>query len=193
MSSCVFCLVIAREFCLFQSDCSAITKEHIFFAIELIIVNLFCKQTLKMEETLYKLDIFRHRPISGLFPLRCQSLRQTFQRIIQALLFAQHLHCFCCLVGLSGQNEATLKKKKKKVSFSSLPSIFGYLGKETINIAEHVIMKKIYLRAFVNKEFVHGGLIGLIQGKHAGPFIFFFLFILMLIYIFLILYLLSCS
>ena len=102
MSSCVFCLVIAREFCLFQSDCSAITKEHIFFAIELIIVNLFCKQTLKMEETLYKLDIFRHRPISGLFPLRCQSLRQTFQRIIQALLFAQHLHCFCCLVGLSG-------------------------------------------------------------------------------------------
>ena len=44
-----------------------------------------------------------------------------------------------------------------KKSFSSLPSIFGYLGKETKNTDEHVIMKKI-----LNKDFVHSGSIGLI-------------------------------
>ena len=55
---------------------------------------------LETEDTLYKLDIFRHRPISGLFPLKCQSLRQTFQRIIQALLFAYIFTAFA--VGLSG-------------------------------------------------------------------------------------------
>ena len=48
-------------------------------------------------------------------------------------------------VGLSGQNEAKFQKLE---SFLSLPSIFGYLGKETKNTAEHVIMKKktFYLR-----------------------------------------------
>ena len=102
MSSCVICLVIAKEIFLFQWDCSAITKRAYYFVIELIMINLFCKQTLKAEDTLYKLDIFRHRPISGLFSLQCQFLRQTFHRIIQALLFAKHLHCFCCLVGLTG-------------------------------------------------------------------------------------------
>ena len=42
-------------------------------------------------------------------------------------------------------------------SFLSLPSIFGYLGKETKNTAKHVIMKKfvIYARACVNIDFVH--------------------------------------
>ena len=96
MSSCVICLVIAKEIFLFQSDCSAITKRAYFFVIELIMINL------KAEDTLHKLDIFRHRTISGLFSLQCQSLRQTFHRIIQALLFAKHFHCFCCLVCLSG-------------------------------------------------------------------------------------------
>ena len=42
-------------------------------------------------------------------------------------------------VGLSGQNEAKFQKLE---SFLSLPSIIGYLGKETKNTAEHVIMKK---------------------------------------------------
>ena len=62
-----------------------------------------------------------------------------------------------------------LNFKKNLESFSSLASLFGYLGKETKNTAEHVIMKKIfiYARACVNKEFVHGGSIGLIYGKHA--------------------------
>ena len=35
MSSCAICLVIAREIFLLQSNCSAITKVHKFFAIEL--------------------------------------------------------------------------------------------------------------------------------------------------------------
>ena len=62
-----------------------------------------------------------------------------------------------------------LNPKKSLESFLSLPSIFGYLGKETKNTAEHVIMKKIfiYTRACVNKEFVHSGSIGLVKGKHA--------------------------
>ena len=53
MSSCVICLVIAKEIFLFQWDCSAITKRAYYFVIELIMINLFCKQTLKAEDTLY--------------------------------------------------------------------------------------------------------------------------------------------
>ena len=41
MSSCVICLVIARQIFLRQSDCSAITKVHKFWAY--FIINLFCK------------------------------------------------------------------------------------------------------------------------------------------------------
>ena len=57
---------------------------------------------LQTEDTLYKLNIFRHRPICGLFPSKCQSLWQTFkfQRIIQALSFAKHVTPFA--VALSG-------------------------------------------------------------------------------------------
>ena len=92
---CVICLAIAKEIFLPQLDCSVITKVHNFS-----VLNLTCfvknRQTLKTEDTLDKLDIFRHRPICGLFPLKCQSLRKTFQRIIQALLLAKHLHRFCC-------------------------------------------------------------------------------------------------
>ena len=63
---------------------------------------------------MYKLDIFRHRPICGLFPSNCQSLRQTFkfQRIMQALLFAKHVTAFA--VALSGYNEAKFQKKSRK-------------------------------------------------------------------------------
>ena len=35
MSSCVICLVIAREISLLQSDCSAIIKVYNFFFVEL--------------------------------------------------------------------------------------------------------------------------------------------------------------
>ena len=46
--------------------------------------------------------------------------------------------------------------------FLSLPSIFGYLGKETKNTAEHVILLSfIYARPCVNKDFVHSGSIAL--------------------------------
>ena len=95
MSSCVICLVIAQEIFLLHSDCSVITKVHNFSLLSLLVLKDIT-QTLKTEDTLYKLDIFRHRPICGLFPSKCQSLRQTFQRIIQALLFAKHLHRFGC-------------------------------------------------------------------------------------------------
>ena len=61
----VICLVIAKEIFLLQSDCSAITKVRNF---SLLSLNCFVKdklkQTLKTEDTLYKLDIFRHRPIN---------------------------------------------------------------------------------------------------------------------------------
>ena len=95
--SCVICLVIVREIFLLQSDCSAITKVRNFSLLSLTcFVKDKLKQTLKTVDTLYKLDIFRHRPICGLFPLKCQSLRKTFQRIIQALLLAKRLHRLCC-------------------------------------------------------------------------------------------------
>ena len=97
LSSCVICLVIAREIFLLKSDCSAITKVHkLNFSLLRLTYFAKDKQTLKMEDTLYKMDVFRHRPICGLFPLKSQSLRQTFQRIIQALLLAKHLRRFCC-------------------------------------------------------------------------------------------------
>ena len=52
-------------------------------------------------------------------------------------------------------NEAKFQKNLE--SFSSLPSIFGYLGKETKNTDEHVIMKK---KKTLNKNFVHSTCIG---------------------------------
>ena len=73
LMSCVICLVIAREIFLVQSDCSAITEVHNFS-----LLSLTCfvkdKQTLKTENTWYKLDIFRHRPIYGLFPFKWLSV-----------------------------------------------------------------------------------------------------------------------
>ena len=81
--SCVICLFIAREIFLLQSNCSAITKMHNFSLLGLTRF-LQDKQKLKTEDTLYKLDIFRHRPISGLFPLKCQTI------------LVKHLHRFCC-------------------------------------------------------------------------------------------------
>ena len=50
-----------------------------------------------------------------------------------------------------------LNSKKSLESFLSLPSILGYLGKETKNTDEHIIMNKIfiYARPCVNKDFVH--------------------------------------
>ena len=112
LSSCVIYLVIAREIFLLKSDCSVIPKVH-KLNFSLLSLTYFAKdeQTLKMEDTLYKMDIFRHRPICGLFPLKCQSLRQTFQRIIQTLFFAKHLHRFCCWFYF---NETKFQNKSRK-------------------------------------------------------------------------------
>ena len=82
------------------------------------------------------MDIFRHRPICGLFPLKCQSLRQTFQRIIQTLFFLKHLHRFCWWFYF---NETKFQNKSRKF-FLSLPSIFGYLGIETILFHTHWVI-----------------------------------------------------
>ena len=62
-----------------------------------------------------------------------------------------------------------LNSKTNLERFSSLPSIFEYLGKETKNTAELVIIKNIfiYARVCVNKEVIHSGSLGLISGKHA--------------------------
>ena len=46
---------------------------------------------LKTEDTLYKLDISRHRPV-----LVFLSVFTAEFSTIQALLFAKHLHRFCC-------------------------------------------------------------------------------------------------
>ena len=97
MSSCVICLVIAREIFLLQSDCSAITKVYNFLLLSLLYSFVGHKTNVKNGgHFIQKLDIFRHRPICAPFPSKCQSLRQTFQRIIQALLFAKHFHRLCC-------------------------------------------------------------------------------------------------
>ena len=55
---------------------------------------------LKKEDTSYELDISRHRPICGLFPAECQSLRQTFQRF--RLYYLRNIFT-AFAVGLSGQ------------------------------------------------------------------------------------------
>ena len=80
--------------------------------------------------------------------------------IIQTLLFAKHIFT-AFAVGLSVAR-TKLNFKKNLESFLSLPSIFGYLGKETKNTAKHVITNKIfiYARAWVNKDFVHSDSIG---------------------------------
>ena len=80
------------------------------------------------------------------------------RRIIEALLFAKHLHRFCFWF----EWLAKLNSKNSLESFLSLPSIFGYLGKETKNTAEHLIMNKIFIypRPCANEDFVHRGSIG---------------------------------
>ena len=115
MSSCVICLVIAQEIFLLHSDCSVITKVHNFSLLSLLVLKDIT-QTLKTEDTLYKLDIFRHRPIYGLFLLKCQSLRQTFQRIIQTLPFGKHLqfHRFRCWFYLLEWREGKFQSKSRE-------------------------------------------------------------------------------
>ena len=120
------------------------------------------KQTLKTENTLYKLDIFRHRPICGLFPLKCQSLRQTFQRIIQTLFFAKHLHRFCCWFYF---NETKFQNKSRKffiiaVDFWVLRNRDDFLS-YTLSDSVWVNLSENMVRAFIQpirkaKRLFHG-------------------------------------
>ena len=65
-----------------------------------------------------------------------------------------------------------LNSKKSLESLVSLPSFFGYLGKGTKDTAEHVIMNKIfiYVRACLNKDFVHSSPIGLTSVRNVPKF-----------------------
>lgn len=72
-----------------------------------------------MEETLYKLDLSRQRLIYGPCPAKCQSLPQTFQQF--RLHYLQNMMHFTALMLVRS------KIPKMRESFSSLPSIFGYL------------------------------------------------------------------
>ena len=61
-----------------------------------------------------------------------------------------------------------LNSKKKSTKSLSLPSIFGYLEKETKNTAEHVMMNKIfiYARPCVRSDFIQSG--ALAREAHAA-------------------------
>ena len=138
-----------------QSTCFVKDKQIGYFGY------LFCFK-------LYKLDIFGHRPIYGLFPAECQSLRQTFQRLRLQYYLRNIFTAFA--VGLSGQKLSKFPKKCR--TFSSLPSILGHLSlwkrdRKKQLAHHHKKNLQIYARAWVNKDFVHSGSIGLIKGKHA--------------------------
>ena len=89
---------------------------------------------LKKEDTLYELDISRHRPICGLFPAECQS----FQRF--RLYYLQNIFT-AFAVGLSGQE---LNSKTARMFFIIAVDfwVLSCQDKETKNTAEHIIMKK---------------------------------------------------
>ena len=113
--SCVICLVIAREMLLLQSDCSAITKVRKFSLLSLTrFVNDKLKQTLKTEDTLYKLYIFRHRPICGLFPLECRLYGRLFNESF-TLYYSWRNVSTAFAVGLSGSGVARTKLNSKKI------------------------------------------------------------------------------
>ena len=121
-------------------------RAYFFFAIELIIVNLFFKQTLKMEETFSTNWIFS----------------DTDQFLVFTADFSMnHSGSIICTTSsllllfswFEWLERSYIKKKKKKKNiyiyiyihiYSQFFIIadFGYLGKETINKAENVIMKK---------------------------------------------------
>ena len=99
------------------------------------------------------MDIFRHRPICGLFPLKCQSLRQTFQRIIQTIICETPSPLL--LLVLFARTKLNSRTSSRK-SFIIAGVDFWVLKKkrEKKNTAEHVIMNKffIYARACVNTD-----------------------------------------
>ena len=125
-------------------------KSTKVFVIELSL-QLTCfvkdKQTLETEDTLYKLDIFRHRPICGLFPLKCQSLRQTFQRIIQTIICETPSPLL--LLVLFARTK--LNSRTSLESLLSLPAlIFGYLKKRERRKTQ------LNTSSWINSLFTHG-------------------------------------
>ena len=71
--------------------------------------------------------------------------------VFQALLFAKHLPRFCCW--LSGYKLNS--KNGRKFYIKAIDFWVLYLGKEAKNTAEYVFIKKIFIRTYVNKDFVH--------------------------------------
>ena len=92
----------------------------------------------------------------GLFPAECQLECQSFRFYYLRNIFPT----------FDVGSVATSSTPKMLESFISWPLIFGYLvlrkRDEKHSTAEHVFMKKIFIRACVNKDFVHSSLIGLI-------------------------------
>ena len=116
MSSCVICLVIARDIFLLQSDCQAITKVHNFSVLSLLYNQLVLqdiKQTLKTEDTLYKLNIFRDRPICGLFLLNVSLYGRLFNESFRLYYLRNIFTAFA--VGLIGDNETKFQNKSRKI------------------------------------------------------------------------------
>ena len=137
LSSCVICLVVARE-------SSVITKVH-NFSLSSLTCFVKDKQTLKTEDTNW---IFSVTHQSGrLFPLKLQSLQQTFQRIIQAYYWRNIFTAFA--VGWVVRTK--LNSPKNVERFSSLPSIFGYFGKADEKQLNTPPWKDLYLRTSVRK------------------------------------------
>ena len=95
MSSCVICLVIAREIFLLQSDCLVITKVHNFSLLSLPhklihVIKLFCKGWTNTKNGGHFLQI------GYFFSTWMSVLMADFSMSRLYFWFAKHLHRFCC-------------------------------------------------------------------------------------------------
>ena len=126
------------------TDCSVITKVH-NFSLSSLTCFVKDKQTLKTEDTNW---IFSVTDQSGrLFPLKLQSLRQTFQRIIQAYYWRNIFTAFA--VGWVVRTK--LNSQKNVESFSSLPLIFGSAVFRRLFQSNTPPWKDLYLHTSVRK------------------------------------------
>ena len=133
-----------RNFPASVTHCSVITKVH-NFSLSSLTCFVKDKQTLKTEDTNW---IFSVTDQSGrLFPIKLQSLQQTFQRIIQAYYWRNIFTAFA--VGWVVRTK--LNSPKNVESFSSLPSIYGYFGKADEKQLNTPPWKDLYLRTSVRK------------------------------------------
>ena len=123
MSSCVICLVIAREIFLLLSDCSVITKVHNVSLSSLLykilhVIKLFCKGWTNAKNGGHFIQI------GYFFSTWMSVLMADFSANRLYYWFAKHLHRFCCWFEWL---EAQFQNNTMLESLSLLPSIFGYL------------------------------------------------------------------